>query len=174
MVNEIFVEQLYSRKKTFKEYAAQAGIFLVTVVVAGGLFSLLWRMTNPLLRMISIFALMGTVYFGFKLFRKLNVEVEYIYLNGEMDVDKIVAKEERKRILTVKTEDFIRFGEYTPEAESIIENSGAKKRFDFRSNTGAKPYYAVFRHKTLGTVAMIFEPGEKILPDMQRRFELRK
>lgn len=42
----------------------------------------------------------------------MSVEYEYIVTNGEMDIDKIIAKRRRKRLITVNARTFERFGPF--------------------------------------------------------------
>lgn len=44
----------------------------------------------------------GSLYGGYILITNMSVEYEYIVTNGEMDIDKIIAKRRRKRLITVK------------------------------------------------------------------------
>ena len=99
---------------------------------------------------------------------RLDVEYEYIYLNGEMDVDKIICRSERSRLLTVKAENFEQFGEYNDAAREKVDSYPANKRFDVRSNKGNTLYYAIFNHKEYNKTLLIFEPDERILSDMKR------
>jgi hypothetical protein len=166
--NDVFYEQLYARKKTFKEYAIQALIFIVTIGLSMAVFMFCIRSIPNFGLMIGTLSIGILVYFGYKLFMRLDVEYEYIYLNGEMDVDKIICRSERSRLLTVKAESFEQFGEYNDAAREKVDSYPANKRFDVRSNKGNTLYYAIFNHKEHNKTLLIFEPDERILSDMKR------
>ena len=169
MQQDIFFEQLYTRKKGVKEYVLQALIIIVTILLSVAVFMFLMSLQLMFSLMLATFAIMGILYVGYKQFLKFNIEYEYIYLNGEMDIDRIISRSDRSRIVTMKVEDISRFGEYNEAAERSIQSVGVAKRFDFRSNTDKPLYYAVFKHKTMGQTAIIFEPDERILGDIKKR-----
>lgn len=166
--NDVFYEQLYARKKTFREYGIQALIFIVTIGLSMAVFMFCMAKLQPYGLMIGTISIGILVYFGYKLFMRLDVEYEYIYLNGEIDVDKIICKSERSRLLTVKAANFEQFGEYNEATREKVDSYPVNKRFDVRSNKRDKLYYAVFNHKEHNKSLLIFEPDERIFEDMKR------
>ncbi len=132
--NDVFYEQLYSRKKTFKEYGIQALIFIVTIGLSMAVFMFCIASIRNFGLMIGTLCIGIIVYFGYKLFMRLDIEYEYIYLNGEIDVDKIICKSERSRLLTVKAANFEQFGEYNAATKEKVDSYPVNKRFDVRSN----------------------------------------
>lgn len=165
--NDVFYEQLYARKKTWKEYGAQALIFIVTIGLSMAAFMFCVASIKNFGLIMGTLCIGILVYFGYKLFMRLDVEYEYIYLNGEIDVDKIICKSDRSRLLTVKAASFEQFGEYNESTKQKVDSYPADKRFDVRSNTTDKLYYAVFNHKEHKKTVLIFEPDERILEDMK-------
>ena len=168
-------EQLYVRKKDIKIRLYQFLIMAATFIVAGAAF-FVFGIFIPAAgfigasfgRMLGGLAIIGSVYLGYKQFIKLDVEFEYIYLSGEIDFDKIMAKSTRKRLLTVKCDKVERFGEYTDTSKEKFQSEHFDKRFDFRSNTDQKVYFMILKHKEHGKILVLFEPEERILKDMKR------
>ena len=39
------------------------------------------------------------------LFRRLDLEYEYLYVNGDLDIDKIMGKQKRKRVFSMNVND---------------------------------------------------------------------
>jgi hypothetical protein len=161
---DVLIEQLYKRKKTSLDIAVQALIFLSTIILAMGFYFIASLL--PFGSFVGMLGIIGLVYLGYKLFMKYDLEYEYIYLNGEIDIDKIIAKSDRKRIITVKCTDFEKFGIYDAN-DSQIKNIQVDKSFNFSSNTGAKQYYAVLKHREFKKTLIIFEPEERIIADMK-------
>ena len=91
-MNDIYVEQLVKRKSDYKN-AFYKGllVFLVAAFVLMGFF--FYRIF-----LLVAFGMGVAVYYLMQLF---DIEFEYLYVNGELDFDKIYAKSRRKRILTV-------------------------------------------------------------------------
>lgn len=167
---DIFYEQLFKRKKRFKDYALQVAIFVIALALSMGVCMGLtaWFKTGQLQMLVVTAAIAGIVYVAYKLSIRLDVEFEYIYLNGEMDVDKIISKSDRERMITFKANTFEHFGKYEEEKQKA-DSIPVDRRFDFTSHTGENEvYYAVFNHKEYKKVLILFEPNEKILSDMVR------
>lgn len=168
--NDALFEQLYPKKKTTKEYALAAAIVLAILLLISVVFILCWTYIPSTIGVtIQILAIAGIIYGGFKYLQKLNIEYEYIYLNGETDVDKIFAKSDRKRLVTVKFDTIEQFGEYNDATKAKIDSYPAEKRIDVRSNTNKPLYYIIFKHREFGKTVLIYEPDERILDDMKKR-----
>ncbi|MDF2686813.1 MAG: hypothetical protein K0S55_1996, partial [Clostridia bacterium] len=89
---DVLIEQLYKRKKTVNDIVIQALIFFGTILLAMGFYFLVLLFNVPFGSFIGMMGIIGFVYFGYKLFMKFDIEYEYIYLNGEIDIDKIISK----------------------------------------------------------------------------------
>ncbi len=168
-------EHLYKYRKKPIDYLVQALIFISTLVVATAAFfivSVLLPGYGVISRFfgtfLGIFCILGCVYLGYKLFMMFDIEYEYTYLAGEIDFDKILSKTTRTRLITAKCDTFERFGEYTAEVRESIKNETFDKLFDFTSNSGAKRYYAVLKHREFNKTIIIFEPTEEMVSDMKR------
>ena len=87
-MSELYSEFLVKKESTFKDALIKFGMIGLTVVaVAAGLF------LNPLLLIVAI-GLGVACYF---IIPKTDLEYEYLFVNGELDIDKIMAKSKRKR-----------------------------------------------------------------------------
>ena len=97
---DTYVEQIVAIRKSPMERLLQIGIIVLGVIliltcgmlyVAGalGMFSLLFVV-------LAVAVGYGIYYFA----SQLNLEYEYIFTNGDFDVDKIISKRSRKRVLS--------------------------------------------------------------------------
>ena len=90
---DVFVEYLVKKKNGGKELLLQiltvigALLVFVLMMVLGGIF--------PVVSMVTTLLAFGALYGGYLLIISMNVEYEYIVTNGEMDVDKIIARRRR-------------------------------------------------------------------------------
>lgn len=154
---DTFVEHIVSRRFTTKDTLLRvlivtgAIIVAVLLVIVSGAFGL---------GTIGLVVAAGALYGGYFLFTGMSVEYEYIITNGEIDVDKIIAKRKRKRLLTVQVKTFEQFGRYDPNTAKTDNCSATVIATD---NTGIGAYYAVFRHATLGQALLLFTPDERVL-----------
>lgn len=102
----------------------------------------------------------GALYACYYFMPLLNVEYEYIYTDGEVDIDKIMGKKKRKRLITFKANTISEFGPYLPERV-------AGREFDNQVQVSIHPkfkstYYAVFEHHKLGKCLLLFSPNEEM------------
>ncbi len=161
---DIFVEQIVKKEATTKVKVQKALIvFGVAVVIVVSFFLLFY------IGLFSVLLSVGGIYLGYYLISNLDVEYEYIVTNGEVDIDKIIAKRKRKRLITFRIETFDRFGKY--EDAPLIENGTTQVRADGISANTTEKYYADFTHSKFGLVRLIFSPEEKVIATMKPYFK---
>ena len=106
----------------------------------------------------------GALYGGLYLSSKYDVEYEYTIVNGEIDIDKILAKKRRQKMFTVKVTTFEQFGIYTKDTEEksdvvTISAIGDDKAYEI--------YYADFSDDRYGQCRLLFTPSDKILREVK-------
>ena len=92
------------------------------------------------------------------------VEYEYTFTNGELDVDKIVAKKKRTAMVSTDIKKFTAFGKYTDgmdESEDMTVVIAS-------DNIASHEYYADFQHEEYGLTRLIFAPDERILDNIKK------
>lgn len=92
-MNESYKELLVKREKGMKEALVRAACVALTVVAG-----LLTLMTGKITFFIIVVVLGVLDYF---VFQWTDIEFEYLYLDKEISVDKIMAKTRRKKLLTI-------------------------------------------------------------------------
>ncbi len=92
-MNENYKELLVKREKGVKEALIRAACVALTVVAG-----LLTLMTGKITFFIIVVVLGVLDYF---VFQWTDIEFEYLYLDKEISVDKIMAKTRRKKLLTI-------------------------------------------------------------------------
>lgn len=124
---DFHVEQLVKKDRTIIDYLKVAGICLVTVI--------LWMLALMfLMKLASVAALLillvgwGALY----LVRGLSIEYEYELTNYYLDIDKIMGKSRRKRVISV---DFHNIELCTYVTEPEFNNThGIEKTYDLSGN----------------------------------------
>lgn len=111
---------------------------------------------------LGVLAFYGGLYLG----TNYDVEYEYLIVNGEFDIDKIMAKKRRKKMLTVKVGDFEDFGIYTkdmtePEDVTLIWAVGTAPGEEYET------YYADFSHSVYGKCRLLISPSVKVLREIK-------
>ncbi|MBQ3942745.1 MAG: hypothetical protein II669_00320, partial [Elusimicrobia bacterium] len=94
---DTFFEQIVPVKKTANQIFAVIGIWLLAVLIS---ILAVFLLGLDILATITLFIIFGAFYGAYKLSGRFNLEYEYILTNGTFDVDKIMSKSSRKRLLT--------------------------------------------------------------------------
>ena len=89
---------------------------------------------------------------------------EYIFTNGEIDVDKITAQRSRKRLITFRCGSATDFG-IADENFSVPE--GATQVLACACDDSLTDYYITFNHKNLGLTTVVFTPDDDMLELMK-------
>jgi len=153
-MGDVFKEQIIKRKPTVRDIALRTLILVAAFVIAiVALFTL---------RSIGVLIAFAIGFGAYYLMSFFNVEYEYIFTNGDLDIDVIYSKSRRKRLFSgsVKSfdimcqiEDKMRIGEFTNAHVTLDYSSGVPNE-----NT----YAFITLHKNKRT-KVIIEPNEKML-----------
>ncbi len=148
---DIFCEQLVAKKRTAADIAKIVLTLLGCSVV--GLAAIFFGLLTGFLVLLVIG--IAIVCIGIWLSSGFGVEYEYIVTNNEMDIDKILGKRKRKRMITVDISRATAFEPYPgqdTEADVIVHAS---------TGTEEDAYCLVCEHNDYGKVRIIFNPNEK-------------
>jgi len=161
-----FAEQLVKRQLTGGEKAKRmlllVGGIIMTILIAG--FSLL-LLGQGLLPFIGLVLAALTGYGTYFLVQNMYVEYEYTFTNGELDIDKIIAKKKRKSMLSVSVGKFKGFGRYDDETPEETDDMTV---IFATSNIASEEYYADFEHDSYGSTRLVFCPNENMLENMRK------
>lgn len=150
---DTFIEQLVTKAAGKKETAFKILIGTAAVILAVGIFILLMMYGfTP----VGIVLAAGIFYGAYYIISEQEIEYEYILTNGDLDIDKIIAKKKRKRLLTIKLKAFEKFGRLSdaPEADESVTIVLAA------SGYADEAYYADFNHSRHGRTRLIFSPSK--------------
>lgn len=157
MVNsDFYAEYLVEKRSGGSDSVKKILIALATILAAAFFFIFFMPPINLLPAGL-------VVYGGYYFLTGIGTEYEYIVSNGEMDVDKIVGKRKRKRLVTASLGDATSFGKLS-DAPAEADGCTVVMASD---GTGENDYYLDFKHKSVGEVRIIFTPSEKILDGME-------
>ena len=94
-MSDYYTEHLVKQKPTVKTYAIKAALIAVTVCTFLVMFFIPFGFLIPVIMIfVDVF-----------MFRRLDLEFEYLYVNGDLDIDKIMAKQSRKRVFSTNVKD---------------------------------------------------------------------
>lgn len=150
---DTFFEQIISVKKTGKAIACIIGIWLLAVLISVVAFLFL-----PIPSLLFLL-IVGLFFTALKLSGKFNIEYEYIITNGTMDVDKIINKGSRKRILSFELSSVSRLEKFNP---SLLNSVKPKEVVMACDSADQNAYLMVVSREGKGTYYLVFSPDERI------------
>ena len=151
---DTFFEQIIAVKKNGKAVAAIIGIWLAAFIVC-----FLLIMFMGFLGKFSLLLAAGALFGAYKLSVRFNVEYEYIVTNGTMDIDKIINKSSRKRILSFELGTVSRIEKFNPAQLSGVN---AKELFITCNQDDPGAYLMVSATEGKGTSYLVFAPDERV------------
>ena len=151
-------EQLVKINKTPKHY------FLLSSIWFGAFFlvfiSVLIGLNIPNFVSLAFLLCVGVMYGAYKLAAMLNVEYEYIVVNRDFDVDKIIAQSSRKRLVSIKLNQVSEFGKLTSEKAKKLEARHFDQKF-ICCNAGDEAYYLTYKHPKKGSILLVVAMNER-------------
>ncbi len=161
---DIFVEYLVKKKTTAVTVLLKIAIVIVSLALIAFLFLLSFSLGS--LSIIAIAAAVGAGYGGWYLLTSFNVEYEYSFTNGEIDIDKITAQRKRKRLITVVCREVEAIGKYNPAAHAHAEYK--TKIFACADPQDTEnTWYVIYKSVNFGRTLVVFNPPEKMLTAMK-------
>ncbi|MGN0576072.1 MAG: hypothetical protein ACI4J2_08580 [Ruminococcus sp.] len=164
-----FSEQLVERNDTTADKLKKILIY------GGGTILNIFLIVLSLLMLGSVYSTLGFIlavgigYGTYYLGQSTSVEYEYAITNGELDVDKIIAKKRRKSLISVDVKTFTEFRKYTEELPETKDMTIVI----CSDNIASHEYYAEFEHEQYGKTRMIFSPDETMLGNIKKALPAR-
>jgi hypothetical protein len=154
---EIFIEQIVKKSDGTNEMMKKVGVGALT---AFGLFVTI--LLFPILREMGLLAMAGVIYGGYLLITALNVEYEYILTNDELDIDAIIARRKRKRLVNIKLKSVDDFKLYN-RANFSKDKTGKFIDASAGEKSELKQYVFDYNSQKSGKVQVIISPDERTL-----------
>lgn len=153
-MNEFLTEQLVKRTKTAATTMKKIGLILVTIA------SFFLGFVHPMLVWVMIILIIVDIF----LFKRMNVEFEYVLFNSDLDIDKIFDMQSRKRVFStnIKEMDVI-----APVGAAELQQYQGLKALDFSSHNPEDTTYEMVTKFNGETVRVLFNPNETILDNMK-------
>lgn len=165
---DIFVEQLVERKpdsrSIFFRILLLAGIAAVCTLFFIAALFVLGGAVAP----IALVAIPGVLWLGLQLLRGLTCEYEYILTNKDLDIDKIIGKRRRKRMVSLDLNNAETLDIYT---ENLSLN--AEVTVSAHDNSYVNMWYLTIRHESHGNVALLFNPNDKFIVKLNKVLPMR-
>jgi len=162
-MNDVFIEQLVVQKKTpaihLKRIGLLLGILLVNLIV---LFFGVLRMIFPV-----TFAL--SCWFLWIHLRDFNIEFEYSFTNGDLDIDKIIGRRKREQLVSVRVRKLEILAPMTEEFSREFNSKAIRSRIDASiGETSENRWFARFTDEQGIDTLIIFNPNARLLSAMSK------
>ncbi len=149
---DTFAEQLIKRKKTPAQIICAVLIVVLTLLLAAIL--LIWLTPFFLILVLPIGVAVWWLLSG------MNIEHEYCITNGVIDIDRIVARRKRQRMVSVSIEKLESAGRYDPAKWQGRQLDRVVMAAASLNEDGL--YCFSYRSKKKGYTLVVFQPDERI------------
>lgn len=157
-MNDSYAEWLVKRKAPAYTYLIKGVlIFLCVIAVLIGL-------TVPF--GIIILAIVGAI--TYYVFQRLSVEFEYLVVNDQLTIDRVMGKARRKKAWEGTMEEIQIVAPVDSYMIKDYEKQGMKT-LDFSSHMPHARVYAIIRQTGSTTEKVLFEPNDKVLSVMRQK-----
>ena len=158
-MSDLYREILIQRKTPLVNKLLKGLLFGITAIcIAAGLLFL------PLLLPVGL--LLGIV-FWFLVIPKLEVEYEYLYVNGSLDIDAIYSRQKRKRVAEYEMSELELLAPTGSHALDSYVNQKSKYR-DFSSGDPEAKTYTLVYNKDRERELVKVELDDVVLGDIRR------
>lgn len=159
-MNQLYAEAGCKRKETMSTMGLRS--LLILGIVVGVMFMLFGG--GGILGIVGVVLVIGLVY----MFPKLNVEYEYVFVDGQLDFDRITGKSKRKTVLRIDMEQIEIIAPKNSHSLDGFTHIKCELK-DFSSgNKDSKPYIIIASADNK-KLQISFEPSEKMLTMMKQK-----
>lgn len=149
-MNDFYTEQLIKKQTDMKDMVMKA------VLVAAAIVSVLSVFIMPMGLFVPVIVI-ALVWF---LITRLNVEYEYLYVNGDLDIDKIMNKSKRKRVFSANVDVMELLAPIDSPRLDQFQNA---KVINLSSGSADARLYALIVSHDGQLAKLIFEPNDTII-----------
>lgn len=162
-MSDLYLEEMVKKKRTTKDMILRSllmGLTAVMVVISLLTFNILFTVPAIAICIADIF-----------IFPRFSVEWEYQYVNGELDVDRILNKAKRKRIASYDISNAEIVAPLHSHRLDYYNNNSKLKTVNYTScdPEREKLVYAMITTGEGDITKVLFEPTEQMLKDMRAK-----
>ena len=159
-MSDLYTEVMVEKKFTGKDMAVKVGLIFLTVLAAVAGLTII-----PIALVVAL--ALGIA--DYLIIPKLNVEYEYVYVNGELDIDKIYSKSKRKKGASFDLGKMEIMAPVNSHQLDSHRNNPNIKTIDYSSGMDNAKVYAVIVPGDKEMHRLLFEPDEVMIKDIRNR-----
>ena len=157
------MSDLYSELLVKKESTAKDGIMKYGLIVLTALAVLAGIFVNPLILLVAV-VLGIACYF---VIPKTDVEYEYLFINGDFDIDMIMSKTKRKKVKSFKLSESDLAAPLDSHRMDYYNGNQNMKVLDFSSGNPEHKRFGVITRLDGNLCKIILEPDEALAQAMK-------
>lgn len=157
-MGDLYSELLVKKDKTAKDSLIKYGLIVLTVLaVAAGLF------ITPLALIVAVVCGIACYF----VIPKTDVEFEYLFINGDFDIDMIMSKTKRKRVKSFKLSEADLVAPLNSHRMDYYNGNQKMKVLDFSSGNSEHKRFGVITRLDGDLCKIILEPDEALAKAMK-------
>ena len=163
--NDTFVEEAVKVKESSQEKSKKIASIAITIILLYSTISL----ARGILIIISAILLIAFGIYTIILYTNKNIEYEYDYTNGSLEIAKIIDNSRRKKVVAVESSE-IRLVAAIGTNESLKFDHVKLKTYDCSAHDEEQKDYILVAHSEAKghDFKVIFNPSEKLLSAMEK------
>ena len=166
---DIFVEQLVKRKRRAIDYLRIAVCVIAMLLILYFLPLGMSILAKAGLGFIVFLVCCVLIYLLYILVTATNMEYEYCFTNGALDVDKIINRRNRKRMIEVNARRIeMMAGTKTPAFDRLFHDRSVKKIYACTKIDDIDTYFLDYINDDGKHMMLIFNPNEEIRTGFRR------
>ena len=160
-MNDLYTEASVKKRVTAMDtFIKVITVFIVAVLLGGG-----FLLGEPLIGFVGVIALM----FAYYLIPRLSVVYEYVFCDGQLDFDKIMAGEKRKHMYRLDFDQVLLMAPANSHALDSYKNNPNARKKDFSSLEKGRKVYCIVQSEGDIQTLVYFEPNEKMISYIKQK-----
>ena len=157
-MSDLYTELLVKKKRTAKDSLIKYGMIgLTAVLTAAGLFF------HPLVLIGAVAAGIGCYF----IVPRTDLEYEYLFVNGEMDIDVIMSQSKRKRVKSLNLAEADLVAPLNSHRMDYYNGNQKMKVLDYSSGDSEHKRFAIITRDGNAACKIIVEPDEALAKAMK-------
>ncbi len=167
-MTDVFFEQILVKKLTKAQSIIKFLFITVAILTSMVLlfygFMLIGTLLAPLCIILMFVVIFGSIWYVKRMYQ----EYEYALTNGDFDIDRIIGKAKRERIITINCREIEEVGVYDKQTAESFKQRDFDAKVLSANLMDEGLYYIVVTHSTAGRVLIVIEPNERIISGLKR------
>ena len=152
-MGDLYSEYLVKKKPTALDAVIKYGLIILTVLAAlAGLF------VSPVILVLAV--ILGVV--SYLVIPKTDIEYEYLFVNGEFDIDMVMAKSKRKKVTSLKLSEVDLIAPLDSHRMDYYNGNSRMKTLDYSSGNPQHKRFAIIAKSGGENSRIIIEPDEQM------------